>query len=295
MLQIDERPQSFDEFVGNESVVKSVQKDLLNTHVFLFHGPSGCGKTTLARICAGVLGAFDFGIIEKNISNENGVDDARALIETLPMSTLGGGIKVLILDEVDKASDSWQAAMKKPLEDIPKHVYIFLCTENIKKIRSALQTRSAMYELKSLLNDDIKYLLKKIIRKYDLEVEEKIVTALVESSKGSARSAVVKLEQVLGLEIDEALEVLETGEESPEIRELCKLLLNGGTWKEVATVLKGLKEEPESIRRSVLGYMNAVLLNSGKSKAFEIIDVFSDDLFSSGKSGLTRMCYELIN
>ena len=39
------------------------------------------------------------------------------------------------------------------------------------------------------------------------------------------------------------------------------------SWKEIAEILKGIEEEPETVRRIVLGYCNTVLL-SGNQKAF---------------------------
>jgi DNA polymerase III gamma/tau subunit len=298
MFSIDYRPKDFDEVVGNKAQVDSLRRLIESEnrpHCYLLCGISGVGKTTLARICAEKLGASELSTFEINASNLNGVDAARALIEEIPIYGMGGEAKVYIIDEVDKTTDYWQSAMKKPLEDVPKHVYFFLCSEEKKKIKKAIQTRSVNIDLNPIRDEEMQKLLRKIYRKEEVSVESEVIDAIIDSSLGSARQAVVFLEQILGLPKEEALEVIVTGTDDPEIRDLCRALLDQSTkWRQVASLLKGIKAEPEGIRRAVLGYMNAVLLNSGKQRAFDLIDIFEDSLFNSGKAGLTAMCYEAV-
>lgn len=297
MFGITERPEVFENVIGNEATVQSLKKTVASEerpHVYMIHGPSGVGKTTLARICARELGAEGMGILEYNSSNETGVDFARDLARDAPMYPFEGKSKVYILDEVDKTSDAWQSAMKKPLEDVPGHVYYFLLTEKPSKIKKALHTRSTKFKLASLSDEDLLYLLKKVARKYKKKVDQEIYDLIIENAEGSARAAVISLEQVMDIEdLEEAKEVIATDGASPEVRELCQKLLKKGGWREIAKILKNLKEEPEGIRRAVLGYMSAVLLNNGMGRAYDILEVFSDSFFYSGKAGLVAACYEL--
>ena len=74
-------------------------------HFALFTGPSGCGKTTLARIIASKLDCKipdDFK--EINCANQTGVELARRLERDIAFSPIGGGVRVFLLDEVDKMS-----------------------------------------------------------------------------------------------------------------------------------------------------------------------------------------------
>ena len=67
-------------------------------------------------------------------------------------------------------------------------------------------------------------------------------------------------------------------------------------WKEVAGILKGLKEEdPEQIRRAVLGYCQAILLgNRPEISVAEIMQEFIEPFYDSGFPGLTFACISVL-
>ena len=297
MLHISERPANLDDFIGHDSVVKSVKAKLEGPdcpHVFMFTGPSGIGKTSFARIIATMLGATGMGIREINVSNETGVDAARNLIRDSQLNPMEGNCQVFILDEVEMASPAWQSAMKKPLEDTPHKTYFILCTEFPDKLKEAIRTRASTYALNPFSDEDMMYLLKRTIRKIDKTVEMDILKAITEHGEGSPRRALVLLEQVMEAEtMGDAMAIISSESVSPEVIDLCRALVNKAPWKDVATLLKGVREESEGVRRAILGYANSTLLRSGMARAFEIIDVFKESLFASGKPGLTAMCYEI--
>ena len=56
------RPQTFEEIVGQQNVVKilknSIEKNMIS-HAYLFSGPRGTGKTTIAKLIAKLLEVLD--------------------------------------------------------------------------------------------------------------------------------------------------------------------------------------------------------------------------------------------
>ena len=63
--------------------------------------------------------------------------------------------------------------------------------------------------------------------------------------------------------------------------------------------VKNLKEEPETIRRAVLGYMSAIMLNqiNGKkgflNRLAAILEIFENNWYDSGRASLVKACYEV--
>lgn len=105
-LNLDYRPKTLDEMVGNETVIKSVRNHFAQepkriSHCHVLYGPSGCGKTTLARIIATeLLGADEkFGIHENNTADNRGIDGVRGIIDSTKKLPLMGNASVYVIDE----------------------------------------------------------------------------------------------------------------------------------------------------------------------------------------------------
>jgi hypothetical protein len=71
------------------------------------------------------------------------------------------------------------------------------------------------------------------------------------------------------------------------------LLKRGARWADVKGLVASCDEEPETVRRIVLGYMSKVVLGSGDSRAAQIIEEFSGHWYDCGKAGLVLACYRL--
>lgn len=295
------RPKSFEEVVGNESMLESLKSVLDREEgvpsTFLFHGPSGCGKTTIARIVAyKELGFSD--VVELNISNQRGIKHARDIIENIQYAPLHGSGKVLVLNECHKATNEFQNAMLEALEEPPAKVHFILCTTEPNKLLKTILTRCFRYEVKPLLRREIKTLLSNV---YTEEVGEEpddfmneVFDKISKVCDGCPREALVFLDSVIDVGDDEKIEEvmgrIYISESS--VKELCQALLNKKGWKTVSGILEGLRDsDPESVRYAVLGYMNSVLLNSDNERAGDIIALFLDSFIEQGMAGLTYACY----
>jgi hypothetical protein len=135
--------------------------------------------------------------------------------------------------------------------------------------------------------------LKKVVDAEQKTLEQDVADKIIEMAEGSARKALVLLHQVIDLKDEEdKLEALQKADAKRAGIDLARLLMKpGSTWKEVATVLKGIEEEPETIRRIILGYCSAVALNKPSPTAeVSVIECFLEPYFNTGKSGLVHDC-----
>ena len=295
--------------VGNESAITSLSKAINkknHSHVYLFSGPAGTGKTTTARILSKMFNAGEMDIREFNIANMRGIDDARKIIEQIRFNPSDGEAIVYILDECHKFTSDAQNALLKPLEDTPESVYFFLCSSEPNKLIKAIKSRCTPINFKLLNNDELLLILNRVVKKEKVTIDKEILETIAENAEGSPRNALVLLEKVIDIENKkEAIEIIKNGiidEDDAEIIELARALLDTkNTWKEIAKILKKLKEnnkldEPETVRYIVLGYMSAVLLNGSMNKRAAIaLESFSEPTYNTGKNGIILAAFNTIS
>lgn len=304
-LHIDFRPTGFVDFIGNRSLKASLSNVITKDnppHSFLFSGASGCGKTTIARITAKELGCEGFNLKEINCSNQRKIEDAREIIRKTRSKGLGGGNKGWILDEFHLFGEGGNSSKNKPqnallkiLEEPPEHCFFFLCSTDPQMILNTIRSRCTEFEVEKLTTRNCKTLLQSICKEIGADVPEEVLDTISKTSEGMPRQALTTLEKVLDLPAKQMIRAAKQAVniESQSI-DLCKALIARNSWDKVSKILKGLdKEEPESIRRGVLGYANSALLN-GKQDAYLVLDAFREPFYNTGKSGLTLACYEAL-
>ncbi len=298
------RPKRFKDVLGQDASVR-VLEDLLKrgemAHTLLLCGPSGTGKTTIARILKTKLNCADLDFFEINCALVDGaIETVRGISEKVTLQSLNtGGSRIWLLDEVQSLSRASfaQQALLKMLEDVPGHVYFILCTTDPSKILPTIRTRCLQLKLTPLADGDLTILLADVLTKESASLPEKVLDRIIELSEGSARQALQSLHKIIGLQDEEEqLNTLQSLDTEKKAIDLCRLLINPQTkWPQVAELIKSLEEEPETIRRSVLGYAGSVVLSGGKlaGRAYRILTVFEADWFASGRAGLIRSCYEV--
>ena len=80
--------------------------------------------------------------------------------------------------------------------------------------------------------------------------------------------------------------------------ELCRALFNQAAWPSIQGIIRELDEDPEKVRRAVIGYMNAVAMNekspSKAHTAARVFEAFRLPFYDTGKPGLTFACWNAI-
>ena len=301
-LAIDYRPRTFKGLIGNEGVKKSLGamfkrpiKDI--PHCFLFSGLSGGGKTTLAGILANHLKCNKNEYYEINSAHFNGVDDVRSLEKIVRYKPMSGSVRVWVFNEVHRWTGAAQDALLDMMEEkMPNHAYFILTTTDPQKLTKPLKKRCVEYEVLPITDNEMFDFLVSIVEEENSDVPDEILDKIITVAQGSCRNALQLLEKVISLSPSEMKGVaLKLEDDEKVTKDLIDALLKKESWSKVATILKNLTIEPETVRWNVMGYCSAILLNGKDNKqAALILECFKSNFYDSGKNGLLLACYEVV-
>jgi len=194
------RPQKFADVLGQEQIVKVLEAQVANgkiSHAYLFAGTRGTGKTSVARILADALGTTENDIYEIDAASNNGVDDIRALNDSVQTLPFNSKYKIYILDEAHMLSKPAWNALLKTLEEPPGYVVFILATTEIHKIPETVLSRCEVYTFKKpsieILKKDVQMIAKK--EGFELSGESAELIALL--GDGSFRDTLGILQKII--------------------------------------------------------------------------------------------------
>lgn len=294
------RPSNLEQIKGNSNLVATLKSMLDHKdscpHAFLLFGPTGCGKTTIARIISNDLGCVGGDINEVNSADFRGIDTSRDIIRKSYYLAGEGTNRIWIIDECHKMTTDAQNALLKILEEPPAHVYFVLCTTEPNKVISTIRGRCINLQVNPLNESQMYGLLRGVVRKEEEDLDKEVYDQIVQDSLGLPRNALTILEKVLSVSKEDRLSIAkQTAAQQNAVIDLCRALLKGTSWKPIKDILNGLREqEPEDIRRGVLGYCQAVLLKGDNDRAARIIEEFWEPTYNIGFPGIVYMCYSIV-
>ena len=197
------RPSSLDEVVGQEHIIgkdkllyRAIKADRISS--VIFYGPPGTGKTTLAKVIASTTRS-DFKQIN---ATSAGKKDMEEVVEEAKKNFGGYGKRtILFIDEIHRFNKGQQDYLLPFVED-GTIILIGATTENpYFEVNGALLSRSHIFELKPLSNDNIKQLLLRAVNdsekgmgSFKAVIEDDALEFLSEMANGDARTALNALE-----------------------------------------------------------------------------------------------------
>ena len=192
------RPQSLDDFVGQEHLVgkgKPIRRMIENKKVISmgFWGPPGTGKTTLARIIARYIEA---NFVPFSAVAGGGVAEVRKIIaEAKKNYGLFQKTTVLFVDEIHRFNKAQQDAFLPYVED-GTITLIGATTENPGfEIIAPLVSRSQIYVLYALTEKEIETITKRAIKFYPKHrFEKEAVEHIIKNANGDGRTAINAVE-----------------------------------------------------------------------------------------------------
>ncbi|HXM62468.1 MAG TPA: replication-associated recombination protein A [Terriglobales bacterium] len=196
------RPRTLDEFVGQEHLVapgKPLRTQLERDDIgsLIFWGPPGTGKTTLAQIIARMTKAefIEFSAVL------TGIKEIKQVMADAERARQYGTRTIVFIDEIHRFNKAQQDAFLPHVEKGNIRL-IGATTENPSfEIISALLSRSRVYVLKPLTEEQVVRLLKRALADEErgmgamkLRASDAVLAKIAAYSSGDARSAYNVLE-----------------------------------------------------------------------------------------------------
>lgn len=207
------RPQAFKDVIGQDQVVRPLEAQIRDGkvgHAYLFAGSRGLGKTSIARIFARELKTDERDIYELDAASNNGVDEVRALNESVHTLPFNSERKVYILDEAHMLSKGAWNALLKTLEEPPAHVVLILATTELEKVPDTVRSRCQVFSFRKPSRAGLAALVSDVARKEGFSIEPAAADLIGMLGDGSYRDALSVLEKALASSTDKALTREET-------------------------------------------------------------------------------------
>jgi DNA polymerase-3 subunit gamma/tau len=272
------RPQTFDEVIGQEAVVRTLKNAIAAGKVrqaYLFAGPRGTGKTSMARIlakslncthgptptpdltchaCVAIAAGTSLDVIEMDAASQRGIDDIREIRDRVVLQPVEGRYKVYILDEAHQLTDAAWNALLKLIEEPPPHLVFVFCTTDLSKVLPTVRSRCQTFVFQRPRLQDLVKKLRLIADAEKIDVPDQALALVARGARGAFRDAESTLDQLAAategdVTVQSVLQLLGTVEEEA-LFQLCDLIVDRDT-AGALTFVEQLSEQGHDLGRLV--------------------------------------------
>src|SRR3954451_729934 len=272
------RPQTFEEVVGQEAVVRTLTNAITQDKVrqaYLFAGPRGTGKTSLARIlakavncahgptptpdgtchaCVAIAAGTSLDVIEMDAASQRGIDDIRDIRDRVVLQPVEGQYKVYILDEAHQLTEAAWNALLKLIEEPPPHLLFVFCTTELQKVLPTVRSRCQTFVFQRPRLADLVKVLRWIADGEGIDVPDQALALIGRAARGAYRDAVSTLDQLTAatggtITVQDVLQLLGAVEDEVLFR-VCDMVAGNET-AEALLFLEELSAQGQDLGRLV--------------------------------------------
>ncbi len=220
VLARKKRPVSFDSVIGQRHITETLKKAIEKNrvaHAYIFSGTRGVGKTSTARIlaramnceqgptpepcgvcgsCRDIASGVSINVQEIDGASNNSVNDIRELRSNIRYSSMDGGYRIYVIDEVHMLTREAFNALLKTLEEPPEKVIFIFATTEPSKIPDTIVSRTQRYDFRRVSDELIFSHLVEVCDQEEMEYDSSAVKVVAAKADGSVRDSLSLLDQI---------------------------------------------------------------------------------------------------